>query len=258
MSQFYGDSLTELQPEYGWDPRTGDVVVRKWRGTPALVAQQAQLARNAGQRYEVSEEDEGGYHVLRVTYQSPGGADPDPSQPLADLWTLLGNQLEKSLWEIDKVQDQLELLSSQDLVQFKADVDSVLRGDMVVSDVISGLSGTGVDTTIAEGLVKSLARGVESKSVSSYVLRRVLIVPYNSTLRPAYTGVNKIISTTNLQAGSDPGATSIPTTLLFSLPSGYWLKQTPTVEQQSSGTWSITQEWWHADKYDSFVYDSYP
>lgn len=256
MSEFYGTGLEQLRDEYGYDPRSGDVVVKRWIGSPDQIQQQALIARSYGLRYDVSEEDEGGCQILRVTYQA-GGDNPDPNTALADLWSLVGNQLEKSLWELDKVQDQFDGWTTQDMADFKNDVDSVLAGTLDVASVIAGLP-VGTDTTVIEGLIKSLARGVESKSVSSYVLRRVIIVAANTNIRPAYTGVNKVISTANLQAGSDPSATTIPSTLLFTLPSGYWLKQSPTVEQQSSGTWSITQEWWHADKYDSFVYDTYP
>jgi len=48
---------------------------------------------------------------------------------------------------------------------------------------------------------------------------------------------------------------NIPTTINFELPTGWWLKRTPTVEQTAADKSTITQEYWHADAYDPFVYE---
>jgi hypothetical protein len=92
---------------------------------------------------------------------------------------------------------------------------------------------------------------VEAFPVSQYVLRKTLIVPSNTNLRPALENVGKIFTTTNQLKTSE----SIPTTLLFVLPEGVWLKRTPTVQQITSDKWQALQEWWHADDYSRFVFE---
>lgn len=255
MSDFFGEGLSQLQSEFGFDPKTGDTEIKRWRGTPSQVASQFVVTKLLGLRSGVSEEDEGGYHILSVWYGATETQPPDV--PLSDIWSLEGNQLEKSLWELDKVQDQFDGWSTADIVALKADVEQVLAGSGAVADILGGLP-PGTDATVIEGLIKALARGIESKSISQFVLKRVLTVVSTTSIKPAYDGVNKVITTANLEAGVDPGAPSIPSTLLFVLPDGYWLKQAPTVTRKTSTTWELTQEWWHADKYDTFVYEAFP
>lgn len=257
MSAFYGSNVTELPTDYGFDPRSGIYSIRKWRGTPAAVSLQADAAKLLGLKYDVTpDRDEGGYNTIRVWYGAIETQNPD--EPLSDLWSLDGNQIDKSLWNIAKVKDTLANLSVSDVSKVKKDVEDVVSGeaDFTADDILNGLPLT-VDKKIISDLISALCRGEESKPISQYVLRRVRTVPFNTNIKPNYTGVNKIITTASLKAAGDPGAKSIPGTLLFELPEGFWAKQTPTVRQVTSTTWEITEEWWFAERYDPFVWDTY-
>jgi hypothetical protein len=96
-------------------------------------------------------------------------------------------------------------------------------------------------------LVNQMSLGVEAFTVSQYVLRRVLIIAANSSIKPSLEHVGEIYRTAELVQ-----AEAVPGTIRFDLPEGYWLKRTPTVDQMSLDKWQITQEWWHADAYSPF------
>jgi len=81
-------------------------------------------------------------------------------------------------------------------------------------------------------------------------LRHTVVITSNSTIQPVLTNVGKVYSTAALQS-----AENIPGTIKFSLPDGYWLKRTPTVDQYGTDKWQITQEYWHADSYSTFLYE---
>lgn len=269
MSDFYGQALTQLANDFDWDPRTGYSIVQRWRGTPDSVAiKQAELF-SLGVRHSVTNEDEGGYQIIRGYY---GATEThDPAEPLSDDWSLVGNQLDKSIWTLPKVATELDKFGSSfiNAALLRKYVEEYLRGETTTTDA----SGTEVDldltfiqsfattnapgfsTTVLDGLMKALARGVETKQISQFVLRRVLIIPENSTIVPFYDYVNEVLTTTELSTGTDPGAGTIPATIKFTLPPGVWVKQTPTVERAASNKWQITQEWWHADAVEPFIYD---
>lgn len=274
MSQFYGSEIEELVPERDYTPQSGWSVVKKWRGTPAAIdAKLAELeaAFSLGLRINISEEDEGGHQILRAWYGATDTSTPDV--PVSDQWSLVGNTIDKSLWVIDKVQNEFAKL--QDFSQahhIKTDIERYIDGEtttvdwsagtdplpevpLTLSGILSNIQGIQLDPNVFRGLIDALAKGVESKQVSQYVLRRVTIVRNGSNIKPAYDFVNEVLTTEQLINGTDPGALNIPNTLSFQFPDGFWLKQTPTSEQTGSDKFQITQEWWHGDQYDSFVYD---
>lgn len=265
MSEFYGSGLEQLESEYEFDPRSGYTEIKRWRGAPEKIAEQMAVFALSRTRHSVSEEDEGGHQILRAWF---GVTESQPAeQAIADIWSLVGNDLEKPIWTIDKVQAELNKANDpHSLALIKSDIEKLLEGETETVDangntqtlsleyILSGCDSLGIDRTVIRGLINSLAKGVESKSISQFVLRRVLVVASNTSIKPAYDGVNKIWTTENLNTDPSTGG-EIPGTILFVLPGGYWLKRTPTVEQQTYDKWQITQEWYHADQYDSFVYD---
>jgi hypothetical protein len=86
--------------------------------------------------------------------------------------------------------------------------------------------------------------------VSQWVLRHTIIIAANSTIKPSLINVGKVFTTQMVQL-----IENIPATLKFDLPQGWWLKRTPTVEQTSADKFTITQEFWHGDAFDPFVYE---
>jgi len=108
----------------------------------------------------------------------------------------------------------------------------------------------GASKAIIAGLISAFAQGIESYPHSQWVLRHVLVIAANSSIRPSLVNVGRMYTTDMLRA-----VESIPDTLKFDLPSGWWLKRTATVEQTAADKFTIAQEYWHADSFDSFVYD---
>lgn len=254
---FFGGAITQLADEYAGDPRTGLSIVKRWRGTPTQILAQANAATTLGLRYDVQELSQGGHQEIRVYYGAIETQDPD--EPLADLWTLDANENEKSIWYSDTLVNMFNTGSwtTQDMADLRADIEQLFDGNGTVDDILAMPGLSGGEVTIIDGLIGALMRGVEVKPVSAPVVRRRLVVTYNTNLRPDITGVDKLISRTNFEAGGDPSGTP-PATILFGLRNGWWNKKHPKVDQTSSTLWEINQEWhWIGDVYDAFVWETY-
>jgi hypothetical protein len=271
MSEFSGSDIEELTPERDWTPQNGWTVVKRWRGTPTAIDLKITELQNTfsfGVRMNIAEEDEGGHQVLRAWYGATDSQSIDA--PVSDQWSLVGNDLEKSLWVTDEVQNEFAKLTDVSQAHhIKTDIERYLDGETTsfdwsqtppaeiplnLSGIIAGIVGIGLSETVFRGLIDALAKGDESRTVSQFVLRRVTTVRNGSSIKPAYNFVNMVLTTDQLIGGTDPGALNIPNTLSFEFPPGFWLKRTPTAEATGSDKFQITQEWWHADQYEPFAY----
>jgi hypothetical protein len=269
-------SVVELPRLPGWDPRTGSSYQRRWQGTPTAVAAQAAALQAAGIKYQIEEpHGEGSYQIVTGYYNA------DEAQPageaIADNWDLDGEDLEKTLWEHPKTVAIFEAitafnsgtpeLASRDRAYLRSWCEAAARNDpdpplgyggsdpATEPGIITKAAFIGVTspTNVAnlKLLIRDLAAGTEAWSISRYVLRHTLTVPWGSTIRPAYTNVGKMMTTSSLIATEHPSLF-----LLDDLPAGYWLKRTPKVTQSGPGRWNIIQEWWHADAFSPFIYDN--
>lgn len=256
MTTFYGQAvIVELPDVRTYDPRTGWRVTKRWRGIPAAIRQKMQEAVSAGLQCSLEPNDEGGYDTLSASY----GVDlyDSTNAALADQWTLQGNDLEKSIWEHVAFKAELAKITDlKHLAQFKKDIADLVNGEFDEEDEVTPASlipaGYSISSTVIESFVRSLLAGVDSYLVSQYVLRHTVTVASGSSIRASYTGVGYVYSTAQIVA-----IENIPNNLIFSLPEGVWLKRTPTVDQVTYDRWQITQEWWHADAYDPFIYTPY-
>lgn len=252
------------------DPRTGPALVRRFRGERMAVEALATTHRSAGARTEVTPDEGGTWATLLANYATDPSAPTDV--PLTDIWEMDGNDLEKTLWEhpkivaeLAKARDDSYGIASNKLHRIKAEVEALMSGETETTDDdgqtynltpehIVGLHvvnlGPGMRTDVWYKFLEALGRGVESWTISQYVLRHTTVIGGRSRIRPALDNVGKVFTTGRLK-----GAEAIPSTLMFDLPEGYWLKRTPSVRQTAPDKWTITQEWWHADAYDGFVYD---
>lgn len=263
---FHGfTGLSELSAAPGWDPRYGATVIRRWRGTPAGVALAAQELRSVGVRYQIEPQGDGGYHVLVATY---GADETQPEdQALSDTWSLAGNDLEKELWDHPLIQAELDKITSPDSYHVAARLrrlcDAVVTGEddspdpqnngetlqATVTQIVSACSGLTISSDPFVKYVRSRIAGVEVWSISQWVLRRTTVVSTRSTIKPALVNVGKIFTTDMLRT-----VELVPPQIRFDLPTGYWLKRTPTFDQSSADKWTAIQEYWHSDRYDDFVY----
>jgi hypothetical protein len=237
-----------------WDPRTGWQSVVKYIGLPADLDVIFETWRAAGARPSMEPDVEGKYHTLTVRLGYLPGETP--SAPYSDLWSMPGNDLEKSLWESPLLQAAVfgtpthagMGLTADLLAQLKADLESFLGGTLSLAEV-RNLPASGDARTVIDLYLTERLRGVESFPVSQYVIRRVTTFPKQLGLKPDLSRVGKMIS-----KASFPGLEGMPPDVPFDLPDGFFLKRTPSAEQVTSDKSAISQEWWHADTYSDFIY----
>jgi hypothetical protein len=275
---FYGGWLTELTsitPEFAGDPKKGRSWIRQYQGTPSQIQLTADTFDALRIRYEVRNAGmPGGYQIITAFFGASENANPD--EPLADIWSINGNNIEKSLWESPKVQAETIKLGTFGAAQFRQAVEAYLSGsaDKTLTQVLSlaafvedpdlGLIDTGADLEVLKKLIGSLSRGVEAKLIPQYVVQRVLVLPPNTNLEPAHEGVGEVITLENFLAGGDPGAANIDPVVKRTLENPklkqrFLLKLSPTMTQPNANNenWEIRQEWWTAEEYDAFTYDQY-
>jgi len=263
------NGLAQLPDAPGYDPRTGDVIVRRWRGPEDAVLSAAASLRNEQIRYTIEPSLDGGYWMLVATL----GADETqpPDLPLADTWALAGNDLEQSIWDhprihaqwarlrtamypfSDSVATQIQTLRRciEEYVKGERTVtvnNAVLPIDLTIIETLVTLLG--MDPSVFRALIEAMSLGAEAFSTSQWVLRHTLIISSRSSIRPSLFNVGRVFTTNHLRS-----VERIPPTIMFDLPDGWWLKRTPTAEQPAADKFTITQEWWHADTYDGFLYE---
>lgn len=248
--QFYGQTITGESRGYAWNPRAGYSQVVLYTGTPSELEAIALIAKNNNYTHRYLPDAQGSYSTLEVTY---GAAETqDPAEPLSDEWSLVGNDLEKSIFEHPSVTSQQEGWSVQEKLDFKAISEASARGNAdSVTEIRERLieSKKTAASDLLDKVATELAKGVEAFPVSQYVLRRNQVITNNSSIKPTLDNVGKVYTTSAVK-----NSYGIPDTIKFSLPEGFWLKRTPTVEPTGQDKYIITQEFWHADEYSVFLY----
>lgn len=260
MGTFYGSSATPVWFGRVWDPRRGWSTVKYQRGTPADMLVAFNAARAAGYRVREDPDPEGGFTTISIEI---GNDDNHPlDEPLTDEWSLVGNDLEKSIFNHSKVEvlragggQTNQAWDSTKSAAFRKACEEVASGsttddiETVLFEKYSAWSQNEIDT--AGEIVNELARGTEAFTVSQFVLKRTTIVPQRTDLKKSVEGAGLVYTTEQLQSAESV----VPETLKFILPAGFWLKRTPTVTQEGRDKWRFEQEWWHADDYSEFLYD---
>lgn len=263
---FSGTTYVELARGWVRDPRNGVQLIRSYHGQyDALALLESSAAANG--RKTTMEPLADGTYTLRVQYGADDSQSPD--QPLATVWELVGNDMEKSLWtlpEVKEVTDKITTVHGKAVI--KKLVESWARGDTEAeldngdtltlneSNIKAMLNlydvkvSTDQDTIVSLG--NALSRGEESWLISQFVIRRTVTIASNSgeSLKPAYDNVNKMLTKDAFNRIEQP-----PSTIKFNLPDGYFLKRTPTVRQVTADKWEVQSEWWHADDYDELIYE---
>lgn len=239
------DAIT-LQPRERWTPRGGIIREPRVKLLNTSVAAYVADLRTAGYSYEVEPLGESPHSIVTTLSVEDGATS---TTVLNDTWELDGNDLEKSIWELPKVVEQMERTADlSDRATIRQNIESFVRGES--SD--GATAPAGFDSEVYEALVASLLNGVEAFSVSTYVLRRTLTLTANTEVAPGFANANKIFSRAQLLS-AEP---TIPDNLQSSLPEGVWLKKTPTASQQSDGRWVYRVEYWWAEEYDEFLYET--
>lgn len=241
MTQLGAPGLTEQPADREYVPQQGWQTTREWHGSEIAVDGFISQLLQAGYRIRRFRVEGTVYGVTAEIPDAQDGSAPadDPDDDQTVSWELVGNDLNKDIFDHSNY-DGLDVTE-------KIVLDELRRTRNFENDnlVIINSGSTG-------DKFKELIRiGTESFPVSQYVLRRTGTVSIDWNGQFAMTNVGKVFtSTTQLETEE-----SVPAALKFILPSGQWLKRTPSVRQERDGRWQINNEWWHADTWSDVLYD---
>lgn len=272
----------ELAPRF--DKRDGVwETTRRWRGLKGDLLTIAEATTNPNAT--LTQEDE---FWWLLESPSPGlikdvNVPPTLESQVVTLWTLAASRFAKSVWELPKVKKQFNLLYAKDgitneervgFARFRSDFITLARGeDMAIRADPKAKAGQSAseetikitldemlkapvvpptDKTVWLGLFDTLAQGVDSYMLDSFVLRKRMVAPNGAKIYPAYANTNRAIKTSTLLSQES----TIPTIIRTGIPTGFWFKSAPTVDQTDPVRFEITQEWTFADDYSYFVYEN--
>jgi hypothetical protein len=250
MGEYFGvNDFTELPGEFQFDPRTGVKITQRFRGTPGPMAALVQGFRNSKSRYMQTQAPNGG-HWYAEAYLGAEATQP-ANQPLADLWDLDGNDIERTLWSHPKTQSMMASFykngaPSPTGIKFANNLQAVIDGTLSIDN----FPFYPTDPTYVLPFLDAMLNGQDAYYSSEWVLRRRLVIGLNSTIRPSQANINKVFPTTeSLQTLEE-----VPN-LPFDLPEGMWLKKSPHFQQIDADKWQILQEWWWGLEYSEYSYD---
>lgn len=243
MSLIGYNGLTQQPERREYDPKEGWITFVPYHGPIAAVQGVIPALVQQGLRFsEFPVQD--GVRGIEIRYSNAqDGAAPatDPNDEQTVTWELLGNDLNKDIFDSDTFSGST--LDDSDRENLRGLRDGTVRS---THNVIVNMTG---DPAKFRDLIK---KGVESFTVSQYVLRRTGVVSLDWQGTFGISNVGKYYSTTTDLNDEE----NVPATLKFSLPSGQWLKRTPSVRQNRDGRWVSTQEWWHADTWSDVLYEA--
>jgi hypothetical protein len=243
----YGSSEFVEQPgtKRVWRQDSGWNTKRTWEGPLTGADSFVNNTLPAGYT-EIEVVDDGELCTISAFYGTQAGTGSGGgvvADPIARVWRLLGNDLEKSLWEKPEVKAITASLTIAELAALRASVDAIIRGESYTEPT---------DSTLAS-LVSHLARGIEAYPCSQFVLRKTETVYRSTSIRPSYQNLNRLFSYSGLLT-YEPTLASEDLIASADLVSLYWLKRSPTVEPSQRGQLEITQEYWGVESYDSWIY----
>lgn len=268
VTHFGTYDLVELPTPQSYTPAGGIVQQRRVRMLKTTVPGYTAGLAAAGYGWELQPEDSTPFAVV-TTITSPD---------LTTTWTIDGNDIEQAIWMLPKVQAMFALVPDlKERAGIRHDIEALVRGetqgdtaktvqaikDRVTGSALSAPQGPGIEPAlpdiqgqigdIVDGLIASLVQGVESFPVSSYVLRKTMVLNPLTNVSPGFSNANKVFAFQAL-VREEPG---IPLNIagLITEIRGYWQKKTPQASQGADGRWTYTVEYWWADRVDPFIYE---
>lgn len=224
----------EYSPAGGW------TTVRTYHGPIDAVQGIIPNLVNQGLRFSEFPVQDGIRGVeIRFSDAQDGAAPPtNPDDEQTTTWELVGNDLNKDLFDHPNY-TALSEANKKTLKDYRDGAKKIDDAD------VSALTGN------AEKFRDLITKGVEGFTVSQYILRKTGVVALNWSGTFGITNVGDYYATTTDLSDTE----NVPATLKFSLPTGQWLKRTPTIRQNRDGRWVSSQEWWHADDWSDVLYD---
>lgn len=232
-----GDNqLIELEPERSYSVRDGWRTVRRWKGTKEAVNLFIPTLLIDGTNVRVIP-DEGPTATLEGWFDNAqdGSSVTDASQ-IQTTWSIVNNAFEQSILETA----EFEALPSDEQTAIR----EFLNGDINYSEALLATTADG------EEFVHAINSGKVGIEVSSICLRRTKIVSGFDSATAYLANANKVYTRAQLISAFSP-----PAGVQSEMPAdGEWLARNGTKEQQSTGKWVITLEWWHLPSW-SWLYE---
>lgn len=236
--------LKQISSAKVYDPVSGESYVIRKKGTQAECDAEYASLKGTGPRLQIEPIEGTGQAILSIIEQGDGEGSPD--DVVVTKWNLVPGVEEVSGWTHPKVTQWTNQMTPDGLATFRSDVAGLIAGTPFP---VSNFSGLPEDL---QAFVLALARGHENYITFPYTLRKTKTVSYASAITAEHDGVGFGFTTSQLYGLAEPP----PAGLLGALPTYYWLKTSPGVEDMSDGRFQITVEWQgHKDgSLDSFYY----
>ncbi|MBX3732583.1 MAG: hypothetical protein KF791_08320 [Verrucomicrobiae bacterium] len=267
--------IAELEPLPAFDITTGDVVQRRWVGSPARIKEKYAELRAQGVRVRVSEAlGDMGLQITAdfsgVINPGTGQVDPTASEMITE-WTSEPATFSKSIWELPAVVAEFQKLGTDDAGlsdarRLRNYIDALLRGETTVPDpqdeqgvktlpmspsiLLAIVGQLGLSVLVFRAFLRDLFRGVTTFTPASWTLRRTRRVPAVVVFTESSANVGRMLTYSTL-LGEGLAPSSLRTALPFT---GYWLKQNPVDRPAGEGVREVITEYWWTEEYSTFIY----
>lgn len=234
-----GDNqIVELEPERTYTAREGWRTVRRWKGTKSAVQDFIPTLLIDGTNIRIIPDD-GPLATVEGWYDNAqDGSDVAADAQIVTTWSVVSNELEQSVAESDYF-DALAGGGGITGNQERSAIREFLAGDLSYDEAYGS-----VFSSEAQALVDQIAAGKTSYAISQIVLRRTKVVSGYDSAVAYLANANKVYTRAQLISAFSP-----PSGVQSEMPAaGEWLARNGTKEQQPSGKWVITQEFWHGDR----------
>lgn len=259
-----------LQPAVSWSPRAGRLEEQRVQILAASLATWEANLQAAG--YEYRFDPIGQSPLGIITYKQPQETQPD--EALSDVWAVRYLEEQRTIWALPAVQVQLAKITDEtNRALFRADIEAMVAGQRtrqpdsveaaagvfeveLTFDTIVARSGQSADSdfvAMARRVVADLGVGADVQFVGAPVLVRASIWPAGTALNPVFRYINAVCTTPSLLAYETTIPANIRTEINATLPAGYWLMKSPTLEQQEDGRWRYSREYWGLESISSLM-----
>lgn len=250
----------EQATDRAWQPNKGWSANRVFEGPEAMIQSMANnIVATSGQFVRVDVKPKPpGLATLTVSFDGiADGSEPVADangEPIADSdsFTLNGADSEKSIWS----HSSLTALAAADPTGWQylrtkvthAQKEGTWQNMIDAWDSTQYLSTATSDDALS--IFKALRDGVESYTVSTYILRR------SRGISSAAQGEISIAYVGHTFSKAQLAGEGVPSNLNFGLPStGRWLKRTPSIQFDAvTGKMSVDGEYWWAEDWNKLLY----
>jgi len=237
--------LVALPAVREYDPKEGWVYTQRYQGPVAAINGFAQILISERLRFRIIESDSA-FATLEISAdEALDGEDEETKElELNIVWDMPGNRLEKDLFTLPGIAaDQSATVTTVN--EMKVQLDLLAKGETNLTLIPPDYFGTAIAYQVF--LLKAV--GVDSYQLSQFSVKRSITLPESYSQRWSLANNNRQFTTAQLKTEY-----KAEENLKVTLPAGAWLMQSTTSAQQPNGKVVITEEWWHADTWNTYLY----